>query len=102
MKKLIAFCLVSICGVMPALYMSSFESVPPGNWAKVESLSQGEEISLKMLFGDKMEGKYVEIKDTIRGFKELADGKYDHLPEQAFYMCGGIEDAIENAKKMEQ
>jgi len=48
------------------------------------------------------EGKYVEIKDTIRGFKELSDGKYDHLPEQAFYMCGGIEDAIENAKKMEE
>ncbi|MCK4835070.1 MAG: F0F1 ATP synthase subunit beta [Candidatus Aminicenantes bacterium] len=48
-----------------------------------------------------MEGKYVEIKETIKSFKELADGKYDHLPEQAFYMCGVIQDAIENAKKME-
>jgi F-type H+-transporting ATPase subunit beta len=48
-----------------------------------------------------MEGKYVELEDTIRSFKELADGKYDHLPEQAFYMCGGIQDAIANAKKME-
>jgi F-type H+-transporting ATPase subunit beta len=47
-------------------------------------------------------GKYVEINDTIRGFKELADGNYDHLPEQAFYMCGGIDDAVENAKKMEE
>jgi len=47
-----------------------------------------------------MKGKYVEIKDTIRGFKELAEGKYDDLPEQAFYMCGGIEEAIEKAKKM--
>ncbi|MDY0298047.1 MAG: F0F1 ATP synthase subunit beta [Acidobacteriota bacterium] len=46
------------------------------------------------------EGKYVEIKDTIRSFKELAEGKYDDLPEQAFYMCGGIEDALENARKM--
>ena len=46
------------------------------------------------------EGKYVEIKDTINGFKGLVEGKYDDLPEQAFYMCGGIEDAIENAKKM--
>lgn len=48
-----------------------------------------------------MEGKYVELEDTIKSFKELADGKYDDLPEQAFYMCGGIQDAITNAKKME-
>ncbi len=47
-----------------------------------------------------MEGKYVELKDTIKGFKDLADGKYDHLPEQAFYMCGGIEEAIEKAKEI--
>jgi len=46
------------------------------------------------------EGKFVHIKDTIRSFRELAEGKYDDLPEQAFYMCGGIEDALENAKKM--
>ena len=47
-----------------------------------------------------MVGKYVEVADTIRSFKELVDGKYDHLPEQAFYMCGPIEEAIANAKKM--
>ncbi len=47
-----------------------------------------------------MKGKYVELADTIRSFREVADGKYDHLPEQAFYMCGGIEDVLENAKKM--
>lgn len=47
-------------------------------------------------------GKYVELKDTIKGFKGLVEGKYDHLPEQAFYMCGAIEEAIENAKKMEE
>ncbi len=46
------------------------------------------------------EGKYVEIKDTIKGFKELAEGKYDDYPEQAFYMCGTIDEAIENADKM--
>jgi F-type H+-transporting ATPase subunit beta len=48
------------------------------------------------------EGRYVELKDTIKGFKDLADGKYDYLPEQAFYMCGSIEEAIENAKEMEK
>ena len=47
-----------------------------------------------------MEGKYVEIGDTIKDFKELTEGKYDDLPEQAFYMCGTINDAIEKAKKM--
>ncbi|HLP60373.1 MAG TPA: F0F1 ATP synthase subunit beta [Candidatus Deferrimicrobium sp.] len=47
-----------------------------------------------------MEGRYVELKDTIKGFKELAEGKYDHLPEQVFYMCGTIEEAIERAAKL--
>ena len=45
-------------------------------------------------------GKYVQLADTIRGFKEIVEGKHDELPEQAFYMCGGIEEAIENAKRM--
>ncbi len=45
------------------------------------------------------EGKYVQIADTIRGFKEIVEGKHDALPEQAFYMVGTIEDAIEKAKK---
>ena len=40
------------------------------------------------------------IRDTVRGFKEILDGKWDHLPEQAFYMCGSIEDAVEQAEKM--
>src|SRR5512138_1493453 len=46
------------------------------------------------------DGKYVELKDTIRGFKEIVDGKHDDLPEQAFYMVGGIEEAVEKAKKL--
>lgn len=45
-------------------------------------------------------GKYVSLKDTIRGFKGILAGEYDHLPEQAFYMVGGIEEAVEKAKKM--
>jgi F-type H+-transporting ATPase subunit beta len=46
-------------------------------------------------------GKYVSLKDTIRGFKAIVDGEYDHLPEQAFYMVGGIEEAEERAKKLQ-
>jgi F-type H+-transporting ATPase subunit beta len=46
------------------------------------------------------EGKYVKLKDTIASFKALIEGKYDALPEQAFYMCGGIEEAVANAEKM--
>jgi len=46
------------------------------------------------------EGKYVKLEDTIKGFKGLVEGEYDDLPEQAFYMTGTIEDAIENAKKL--
>lgn len=44
-------------------------------------------------------GKYVSIVETVRGFKEILDGKHDALPEQAFYMVGGIEEVIENAAK---
>ncbi|WP_017939493.1 F0F1 ATP synthase subunit beta [Zestomonas thermotolerans] len=45
-------------------------------------------------------GKYVPLKDTIAGFKGILNGDYDHLPEQAFYMVGSIEEAIEKAKKL--
>ena len=45
-------------------------------------------------------GKYVPLKDTIRGFKGIVEGEYDHLPEQAFYMVGSIEEAVEKANKM--
>jgi F-type H+-transporting ATPase subunit beta len=45
-------------------------------------------------------GKYVKLADTIRGFTEIVDGKHDDLPEQAFYMVGGIEEAVEKAKKL--
>jgi F-type H+-transporting ATPase subunit beta len=45
-------------------------------------------------------GKYVSLKDTIRGFREIVDGKHDALPEQAFYMVGSIDEAVEKAKKV--
>jgi F-type H+-transporting ATPase subunit beta len=45
-------------------------------------------------------GKYVSLKDTIKGFKMIASGELDHLPEQAFYMVGTIEEAVEKAKKL--
>ena len=45
-------------------------------------------------------GKLVPLADTIKGFKGLCDGDYDHLPEQAFYMVGTIEEAIAKAEKL--
>jgi F-type H+-transporting ATPase subunit beta len=45
-------------------------------------------------------GKYVKLEDTIKGFKMLVSGELDELPEQAFYMCGGIDEALANAEKM--
>jgi F-type H+-transporting ATPase subunit beta len=47
-------------------------------------------------------GKYVPIEETIRSFREVAEGKYDEIPEQAFYMVGGIEEVLEKAEKMQQ
>jgi F-type H+-transporting ATPase subunit beta len=49
-----------------------------------------------------IEGKYVEIADTIRGFNMIAQGELDQLPEQAFYMVGGIEEAIEQGEKLQK
>ena len=48
-----------------------------------------------------LKGKFVKIEDTIRGFNEIADGKHDELPEQAFYLVGTIEDALEKAKTLQ-
>ena len=45
-------------------------------------------------------GKFVELADTIKGFRGLCEGKYDHLPEAAFYMVGTIEEAVEKGKKL--
>jgi F-type H+-transporting ATPase subunit beta len=47
-----------------------------------------------------LKGKYVKIGDTVRGFKEIVEGKHDDLPEQAFYMVGGIEEAVEKAEQI--
>ena len=49
-----------------------------------------------------MKGRYVQIEDTIRSFKEVLEGKHDNLPEQAFYMVGQIEDVIEKAREMQK
>ena len=45
-------------------------------------------------------GKYVSLKDTLSAFKAILNGDYDTLPEQAFYMVGGIEEAVEKAKTL--
>ena len=49
-----------------------------------------------------MQGKYVPLKDTIRGFKEIIEGQHDDLPESAFLFVGSIEEAVEKAKKMQE
>ena len=49
-----------------------------------------------------LEGKYVSIADTIRGFKEIVEGQHDELPEQAFFLVGGIEEAVEKAERMKK
>jgi len=46
-------------------------------------------------------GKYVPLQDSVRSFKMIVDGELDHLPEQAFYMAGAIEDVLEQAKALQ-
>jgi F-type H+-transporting ATPase subunit beta len=48
-----------------------------------------------------IEGKYVSLKETIRSFKGIVSGEYDHLPEQAFFLVGGVEEAVAKAKKLQ-
>jgi F-type H+-transporting ATPase subunit beta len=45
-------------------------------------------------------GEYVKLEDTVRGFREIIEGQHDELPEQAFYMVGPIEDAVERGKQL--
>ena len=47
-------------------------------------------------------GRYVPVKETIRGFAEIIDGKCDEIPDQCFYMVGGIDEVHENAKKLKK
>jgi F-type H+-transporting ATPase subunit beta len=49
-----------------------------------------------------LKGKYVPVADTIKGFKEIVDGKHDDIPERAFYMGGGIEDVLAKAEEMKK
>ncbi len=46
------------------------------------------------------DGRYVRLEDTIRGFQEILDGKHDELPEQAFFLAGGIEDVVAEAERL--
>ena len=46
-------------------------------------------------------GRYVPLRETVRGFREFLDGKYDDLPEQAFYMVGTIDEAVERARELQ-
>ena len=47
-------------------------------------------------------GKFVQVEDTVRSFKAVVSGEYDHLPEAAFYMVGGIDEAVAKAEKLAQ
>jgi F-type H+/Na+-transporting ATPase subunit beta len=49
-----------------------------------------------------IEGTFVPVKETVEAFKKVAEGEYDHYPEQAFFMCGGLEDLERNAKRLAQ
>lgn len=92
--------LQDIIAILGMEELSDEDKVTVGRARKIQKfLSQPFFVAAEFI---QMEGKYVELKDTIKGFKELAEGKYDDLPEQAFYMCGSIEDVVEKAKKMKE
>ena len=65
-----------------------------------EEITYMKSIGLNFDFSNLSDDEYVKIEDTVKGFKEIIEGKHDDLPEQAFYMVGTIEDAIEKAKTL--
>ena len=75
--------------------------IKPGA-VRIERADNGEEefVFVAQVFTG-TEGKYVSLKETIRGFKMIANGECDSLPEQAFYMVGTIDEAFEKAKKIQ-
>ena len=69
------------------------------NWDKhVSSFGIGKYMNNDFLTGSP--GKLVDLESTIKGFDAICKGEYDHLPEAAFYMVGGIEEAVEKAEKL--
>ncbi len=88
-------CAASSTESMPPLYMNA----PSGTSSCLPSMISLKERTVSST-GTNTPG--VPVKDTVRGFREILDGKWDHLPEQAFYMVGGIEEAAEQAEKMEK
>ena len=104
----------AVCGISPICLAATmeFESVPVGTKyggdfgnvpGHVVLTENGIKMSVEQFFFQQftgIEGRYVSLKDTIRGFQEIVDGKHDDLPEQAFYMVGTIEDAVAKAERL--
>lgn len=80
MKKPSTCLLIFVLGGVPALSANNIEMVPPGNWAKVESLNSGADISVKMISGDKMEGAYVGLDKNAIHIK--IDGQDRNYPKK--------------------
>ena len=68
--------------------------------ARAADLDEAAALAARARAEEALAGKIVPLKDTIRGFKGILGGEYDHLPEQAFYMVGTIDEAFEKAKKV--
>ena len=68
------------------------------NLPGVDKLALNADVIAKVFTGN--DGKFVELADTIQSFKEIVDGKHDSLPEEAFYMVGGISEVVEKARKL--
>ena len=80
MIKPLACLLIFILGAIPALSANNFEVVPPGNWAKVESLTSGADISVKMISGDRMEGTFEGLDENT--IHLIIDDRERHYPKE--------------------
>ena len=106
---------VQAATTLPVDPRPSFEPIPASEWQDLhlsdllqESLANSAQhiqqfLSQPFFVAEQftgLEGRYVKLEDTIRSFEELLSGKYDHLPERAFWMVGTIEEAVEKAEAM--
>ena len=92
-------CTPSRAGVITGVYQNRF-GVEHNNLAMKQEVVTLPERLKQAGYVTGISGKFEQLEDTIRSFKAVVEGEYDHLPESAFYMVGGIDEAVAKAEKM--
>jgi F-type H+-transporting ATPase subunit beta len=78
--------------------LSEEDKITVGRARRIERFLSQNTYAAKVFTG--IEGSFVPVKDTVEAFRKISEGEFDHYPEQAFFMCGGLDDLERNAKNL--